>query len=97
MIVNRLWPAGMPAAIRSIRACISAEAASFSPAAVLITSDAATGQATVAGCGQEIGPKELSSATPDTPPATRSSDKAKSPNRNPGGGSEGSGTTSSAS
>ena len=49
MIVNLLWPAGMPLAIRSMKACIMSEAGSFWSPVARITSDAAAGKGTIAG------------------------------------------------
>ncbi len=43
MIVNRLWPGGMPVAMRSMRACIIADESSFCSGVVLMSSEALTG------------------------------------------------------
>ena len=96
MIVNRLCPAGMPVAIRSVSACIISDAISFCSAVILMSTDAWCGKGTSAGWVQETGPKALSSGRDDTPPGSFWSDSAWVPNRRPGGASAGSGTSSRA-
>ena len=97
MIVNRLCPAGMPLAIRSINAPIMSDAVSRWSPVDLMSREAAAGKGTSAGCVHSIGPNVFSSGRVDTPPGTCSSDTASFPNRSPGGGTVGNGHSSEAS
>ena len=90
MIVNRVWPAGAPEAIRRVSAWRKAPATSFWSAVVFTSTELSAGKGTAAGWDHVAGPKALRSLWAEMPPGIFAIERASVPKRSPGGSWDGS-------